>query len=293
MFNPFKQFWNDPSPTYTDSTAKGMVLQAGVRNGRNNATIIMDATNSNMAVVGDVGTGVRSALLVLFAQLITKYSPEELNIAWCAYNKYGAEDIVDEESGTPHYPHVVEFTCSKEEEDVSRFMSSIQGTYSDRVAQFFASNVSSFEEYRAKVGTMPRLLVVVSDVTMTGVCNSQLAMLMKVGPTAGIHVLLSSEFCKKMPRQLLDMCQIVMCTPCDGGFAKGVLKTDAPAYSPERNGMAWVRVGSSETFGLRVPAITSERLWDGATLMDKVDSKSVPENAITIADGIAKALASE
>ena len=275
MLKPFKGFWNKTHEWGSGDTIHDIILQPGIRLGRNMPSYTLNHIYGNAILVGQIGSGMMSAMNTIALQAMTKYSPTQLRVL--LLDTHGTE--YSDYAGK--FPHLDLVMASSRTERHVEFLTHIQSLIDARQEKI---SPMSFVKARLNDILMPRVLVFItdySDLTTDVTCHNMLLNLMERGSDYGVHFLLITQCLKHVDDKVLNLCPIRFANRCSRELALEVVGTDAPYYTPDTYGFLWATIDASNpekyTTGMRTPFIPPERFSDDqhlATLIERGDVAS-------------------
>ncbi|MCC6236804.1 MAG: RDD family protein [Dehalococcoidia bacterium] len=178
------------------STADGLSVPIGMAlEGESTSFHLGTGTIHNALVGGMVGSGKTNLLLLLIDQLASRYSPDELGLY-----------LLDLKEGVSFVdylalPHARAVTQATDREFALSVLRDLRAQIEARGSRFREAGASQYTEFRARGGTMPRLLLVVDEFQVLVSDEDQLGReagailedLVRRGRGFGIHVLLASQ----------------------------------------------------------------------------------------------------
>jgi hypothetical protein len=143
-------------------------------------------------LAGKTGSGKSNLLHIIIQSLCYVYPPDEMRLYLLDF-KEGVEFNL---YSAPPLPHARLVATSRDVEYGIKVLTHVLDEMKERYADFKTQNVKDFIEYRQKIGTMPRVLVIIDEFQVMFAdkraedCFNEL---LRQGRSAGIHLLLATQ----------------------------------------------------------------------------------------------------
>jgi len=192
-----------PADYFKESATQGITIPLGKYTNGAYANLSFDANNAFATVAGMNRSGKSTLLRNIIAQLVHRYSPDEIQLY-----------LVDCKNGNqfgiyakPDYalPHIKKLMLCEDMEYALSIIKELNKEWETRDKIFQRADCQDYIEYRQKGGSMPRLIVIVdefehiyTDGSSLKTFAAELGKLYKQCSFAGINLILCSQDITKM-----------------------------------------------------------------------------------------------
>jgi len=192
-----------------------------------------EKTAHHAIIVGRTGSGKSNLMHVIITSLSLTYSPEEIELYLVDF-KQGVEFKPYAVSGLPHARVIA---IESEREFGISVLQGLDAELHRRGDLFRVNNVNNITDYRKKVGTLPRILLLVDefqeffaeDDTISAQARIILDRLVRQGRSQGIHVMLGSQTLKgasDLPHNIISQMGIRIALQCTEADARQIMGDD-------------------------------------------------------------------
>lgn len=277
---------------WTYDTKHGIELNFGLVDGdpdKGESILLGDApVHGNM--VGTTGAGKSACINQLLASLITKYSPNELELIMIDFKNVEFSFFADTETHTfSRLPHAKVLAGTKDGEYAVSIFEYLCAEMDRRTAIYSKANVKNLEEYRNKYPDviMPRILVLIDEyqVMFTELPPKVVAKIMKLirslsklARFCGCHMFFTSQSMKgTMEKDVQDQFALRVALRCSADTAVAVLGDDAPSKLKSMVGYLYTNLDGGNTKDRnklwRIPFIPTSQLNDILVELNKMWDK--------------------
>lgn len=187
------------------SSANGLSVNFGIDENGRKASFEISSERPYGLIIGDVRVGKSSLLHTIIFQLLANYSPEEVKIAvgdfkdgadfnvYAKGNLKSVDTVVNDEDPDAMLSFLKYYVQEMQaRQRLFEQMEDLTGV----IVQKYEDFRSLYEEYKAEISSMPRIVILIDEFQSLfdgASCAAYMTELVRKGATYGIHVILSSQ----------------------------------------------------------------------------------------------------